>query len=421
MSRLYACIISDDVKQSRETLLSIAGKFSHSIRMLDDGVLFDVGKLERLIGNSETIAQKILAEVNRYKISANVAVADTVDTAILLAKQQTGNERSLHLSDAFEQLPLSDLDIEQDTLNVFDELGLRRVADLLAVPRKELIGRYGRGFQKTIDTIEQKGRSILTPNIKENKVSWSFDLDRSVENFEQLIFVLNHGLERLFAQVDHCGFSVEHLDLFFSLKDKTKRSYEIKTSFPTLERSFWLKLINLRVALDPPGADIVSVGVVTHFAKARPAQRGLYAVSHPEPESLLLTVNKLKKLVGENNVGIPVLPDQRLSEPFAIDADAIPEGKEYSVEDRDKKPVIAFTYFRPPLKADIESDGSQFIYLTTRNFSGPIVKYSGVWRSGSKWWEKPWMTNEWDIEVEKNGVYRLRKTNEEWVLVGEYD
>src|SRR5207253_62653 len=109
--------------------------------------------------------------------------------------------------------------------------------------------------------------------------------------------------------------------------NKTKRDYEIKTSFPTLDRPFWLKLINLRIALDPPEAAITSINITSHFTKPRPSQRGLYAVSQPEPESLLLTVNKIKKLVGEENVGVPVLLDQRLSEAFALDAEKLPEGK----------------------------------------------------------------------------------------------
>src|SRR5207253_1986435 len=124
-------------------------------------------------------------------------------------------------------------------------------------------------------------------------------------------------------------------------------NYEIKTSFPTFDKTFWLKLINLRVSLDPPEAAIVSVNVVAHFTRPRPDQKGLYAASRPEPESLLLTVNKLKKLVGEENVGIPVLLDQRLSEAFALDAEKLPQGKEM-IEVRAEKAIIAFTYFHPP-------------------------------------------------------------------------
>jgi len=39
-------------------------------------------------------------------------------------------------------------------------------------------------------------------------------------------------------------------------------------------------------------------------------------------------------------------------------------------------------------------------YIRTPQFSGRIKRYSGVWKATSRWWDQPWNTNEWDIEVE---------------------
>jgi len=256
--------------------------------------------------------------------------------------------------------------------------------------------------------------------VKQNNVSWAFDLDFPVEDFEQLIFILNHGLDKLFGQVVHYGFSTEHLDISFKLRDKSEKGYEIKTSFPTLEKTFWLKLINLRVSLDPPQAGILSVSVVSHFTRPRPGQKGLYAVSRPEPESLLLTANKLKKLVGEENVGMPVLLDQRLPEAFALDADRLPTGKE-RVEIREDEPVIAFSYFNPPLPANVSVVNKCLASIRTQHVSGAVKRFSGVWRQNSRWWNRAWNTEEWDIELEEGGIYRLCKVSSHWFLVGEYD
>lgn len=420
MSRSFACIISGEASRDREILTAVAGQFAHSIEIIEDGILFDVSGLERLFGKPEHIAQKIVAELKLNNVPGSVAVAKTLRTATLLARQKSDQDQTVHSPDKFQQLPLLDLDIERDTLNVFRDLGIRNIADLLAISRSDLIGRYGHGFESVIDTIEQKAASLLTPNVKEDRVSWNFDLDASVENFEQLTFVLNHGLGRLFEQVEHCGFSTEHLDILFKLKNKTEKAYHIKTSFPSLERAFWLKLINLRASLDPPGAEIVSVNVIAHFTRPRPSQRGLYAVSRPEPESLLLTMNKLKKLVGEENVGTPGLLDQRQSQPFALAADKLPTGKE-TLDKARSDPIIAFSYFSPPLRAEVLVRDGRLVFITTQYFSGHVIEYSGVWKANSKWWDRSWKTQEWDVEVENNGVYRLCKLNKEWFLAGEYD
>jgi protein ImuB len=420
MSRLYACIISSDIKRDKDGLQAIARQFSYLIEMLDDGILFDVSGLERLVGKPDRIAQKILEELQKQNVPGSIAVAETVDTAQLLAYQDRGLSHAVHSPDAFQKLPLSDLPIEQDTLNIFSELGLSKVEDLLTIPENELISRYGRGFRDVVDVIEQKGLQLLTPNVKDSQISWSYHLDAPVEDFEQLIFLLNHGLEKMFGEISHYGLSTEQLDIDFRLRNKTGKAYEIKTSFPTLERLFWLKLINLRVSLDPPESEIVAVNVVSHFTKPRPAQGGLYAVSRPEPERLLLTVNKLKKLVGEENVGVPVILNQRLAEAFALDAEAMPEGRE-GLDVRQEKAIIAFSYFHPATRAEVLVRDGRLLFVKTRYFEGRVTEYSGVWKANSKWWDHSWKTQEWDVEIENKGIYRLCKVNKEWFLAGEYD
>ncbi len=407
------------MKQDKDVLLSVAREFSYSIEILDDGILFDVSGLERLIGKPEVIAAKIHEQLQGQNIKGSIAVAESIDSACLLARQNKGLS-IVNSPEVFPKLPLADLSIERDTLNVFNDLGIRSVEDLLAIPKDELITRYGKDFRKVIDVIEQKSSSMLVPNVKDRYVVWTFDLDTSVQNFEQLLFVLNHGCEKLFTEIDSYGLSTEQLDIDFKLRNKTTRSYEIKTSFPTLERTFWLKLANLRVALDPPEADIASVRVTAHFTKPRPSQNGLYAVSRPEPESLLLTINKLKKLAGEDNVGLPVILDRRLAEPFALDPELLPSGVEkISLEPR--RPSLAFTHYRPPLRAELVYRNGRLIFVRTKYFDGYVTEYSGVWKGSSTWWDKPWKTQEWDIEVENKGIYRLCKVHQQWFLLGEYD
>ena len=469
--KLYACIISPDIKRDRDVLLSVAQQFSHHVELLEDGILFDVSGLQNLIGPPDKISQKIRAELKKNSVFGSIAVADTIDTAMLLAR---GSENQLASSnprskiqnpesESFAQLPLENLLIDEDTKRVFNDLGIKSIRDLQQVPEDELIRRYGQQFKNVIDVIQQKGGRLLTPNVKENKIDWDYNLDFPVDDFEQLIFILNHGLDRLLGQTSHHGHSTEQLDLCFKLQDKTERNYEIKTSFPTLEKTFWLKLINLRVSLDPPESEIVAIRVTLHFTPPRPAQSGLYAVSRPDPERLLLTVNKLKKLVGEENVGVPVLLDQRVEKAFKLDADAMPEGKERNAEcgtrnaefrtpaldnngpssdspedvlansafrvphsafNRsafEKGPTIAFSYFNPPIPADVLIREKRLVFLRTQYFSGHVTKYSGVWKANSKWWDKSWKAQEWDVEIENHGVYRLSRVNNDWFLVGEYD
>src|SRR3954453_18279554 len=106
MFKLYACIISADVKQDRDVLISIARQFSYSIESLEDGILFDVAGLEHLIGNADKIAQNILEHLKTNDVPGNVAVARTVDTAMLLARQKKGLDHPVAAPAEFQKLPL---------------------------------------------------------------------------------------------------------------------------------------------------------------------------------------------------------------------------------------------------------------------------------------------------------------------------
>lgn len=421
MARLYACIIAREGTCDTANLIAVADRFSHSVERMDGGVLFDVSGLERLIGKPEQVAASISAEASRQGITAGIAVAETPDAAILLARRSDGMVSTAKQPDAFAQLPLADLGIANDTLAVFSELGIRRVEDLLAVPADDLAGRYGRDFDDIMRRAKQKGRRQLTPNISETDISWSFAPDMPIEDFEQLIFVVNHAMDGLFAHVDRLAMSTEQIDVRFGLDGGASRGYEIKTSFPTLDRSFWLRLINLRIGLDPPASAIRSLTVTVNFTRPRPVQRGLYSAARPEPESLLLTVNKLKKLVGADEVGVPQILDDRKAKPFCLDPETVPSGTDDATGPTPRGEIIAFAYYRPPITAEVLVREHRIVFVRTRRFAGHVLRSSGVWRGSSHWWDRLWRTQEWDIEIEDHGIYRLSKEGNEWFVVGEYD
>ncbi|MFN2411453.1 MAG: hypothetical protein ABR535_00140 [Pyrinomonadaceae bacterium] len=418
MSRLYACIISGSAKKDEAVLVSVALAFSSCIETLEDGVLFDVSGLENLMGDARRIEQKIKRQLDANCISGNVAIAENTNAAILLARQAQPLDPESS-TDKFSQISLHDLGIEQ-TLNIFDELGIHKIRDLQRIPADELIRRYGQEFRNIIDVIEQKSSCLLTPNIKETSAWWTYKLDFPIDDFEQLIFVVNHGLGKLMTETAYHGKSIEQIDISLELEKKTKKFYEVKTSFPTLERAFWLKLINLRISLEPPESEIVSIDLISHFTKPRPTQKGLYAVSRPEPESLLLTINKLKKLVGEDDVGVPMLLDQRLSEAYTLAAEKSPSGKEV-IEFRSPNSVVALSYFDPPIPAKVFVNDKRLVFIKAPNFKGRVKKYSGVWKANSSWWNRFWEKREWDVEMENQGLYRLQKIERDWFLAGEYD
>ncbi len=414
MSKLYACIVSEGGE-----LAVLAEQFAYRIEAIDGGILFDVSGLENRIGTPTQIARSIKLEMDARGIDGALVVAANARTAELYARSREGV--TVVAEDEHLPLPLEALGMDGDTLKVFHALGLESTADLKAIPENELIARYGSEFRATLDLIDQNGLHILTPNLKEHRITWDHGLDNAVEDFEQLIFILSHGLGKVLEETQHFGFSSEQLDISLSLDDKTMANYSIKLSFPTCDRNFWLKLINLRIGNNPPPAAISAIRLVCHFARPRAIERGLFAATRPEPESLLLTVDKIKKIVGNENVGVPVLVDQRLPESFDLDASQLPLGRERT-DERNIRPVVALTHFNPPLLATITIKDGRLTYLRTQHFGGPVTEYGGAWMQSSQWWTRGfWQQMEWDVEVDGKRIYRLARTADGWFVTGGYD
>jgi hypothetical protein len=401
------------------SLITIAEQFSYRIETIDGGILFDVSGLENRIGSPTQIAESIVNEMQSRGLDGSLAIAANASTAELYARSRRGV--TVVGEDDYGALPLSALGIDQDTLKVFGALGLETTADLKNVPENDLVARYGLEFRRTLDLMNQRGTHILTPNLRERTVTWDYELDFPVEDFEQLIFILGHGLGKVLEEANTFGFSSEQIDVSLGLDNKTIVEYSIKLSFPTREKNFWLKLMNLRIGNDPPEAAILSMRLVCHFARPRALERGLFAATRPEPESLLLTVDKIKKIVGTENVGVPALVDQRLPEAFELDHEKLPVGKEV-LEQKEQRPVLALTYFHPPIPADIKTADGRLLYVSTDHFAGRVTEYGGAWLQSSQWWTRAfWQRMEWDVEIDNRRIYRLARTMDGWFVTGGYD
>ncbi|MBA3353304.1 MAG: hypothetical protein H0U23_12960, partial [Blastocatellia bacterium] len=157
--KLYACIISTDAKKDKAALLSLAQRFSYSIELMADGIVFDVSGLQNLIGDVNKISDTILVELKKSSISGSIAIAETIDAAIFLARDvSTGSSNpksACHIAspDNFSQLPLQHLLIDEDTQRVFRDLGIKSIRELGQIPHDELITRYGQQFKNVIDVI----------------------------------------------------------------------------------------------------------------------------------------------------------------------------------------------------------------------------------------------------------------------------
>ena len=59
----------------------------------------------------------------------------------------------------------------------------------------------------------------------------------------------------------------------------------------------------------------------------------------------------------------------------------------------------------------------------TSSCHGRVMRLAGPWYAAGGWWQRAlgWQREEWDVELEPAGLYRLVHTPAGWFVEGEYD
>jgi protein ImuB len=228
----------------------------------------------------------------------------------------------------------------------------------------------------------------------------------------------------------------------------------IRLPIPLLNSKTFLKLLQLDLQANPPGAPITKVHLRIEPAKPRPGQNGFFIPSSPEPEKLELTLAKISGIVGEGRAGSPMLLDTHRRGVFEMQHFSPSENKSWNdgrlqhpmgnghkvlaLAEREQPAldhvtdslVTALRIFRPPIHVRVNFSKGRLSHIRSlkgRQISADVLWSAGPWRSSGDWWEHDeWMRDEWDIAVqEKDGIVLYRLVHDlisgRWLLEGSYD
>ena len=505
--------------ESQETsahaaLLDCAQAFSPEVEDTSPGTaLLNLAGLAPLLGTLPKIARDLAGRVRQMGLDANIAVAANPDAALLAARGFPGvtlipeGREAERLGDLPVDVLLESFssDAEQATrwVETFDRWGIRKLRALAALPEvpvSERLGQQGIRLQKLARGAASRNLRVLEPRLI---FAESVELEYPIVLLEPLAFLLNRMLEQVCARLSARALAAQELELELELAAMQRDDGEslatptgarevtrtftriftrtftrtfirtLRLPMPMLDAKVFLKLLQLDLQANPPGAPIVKIHLSAEPARPRALQSGLFQPIFPEPEKLELTLARIAGIVGEGRVGSVELLDSHREGAFAVrhfaplspaSADSLSlnkvrqSGKQKQnmsipisendgarqVEDADPlendKPaenareqmsaVIALRLFRPPLSASItlrEAKPVRLRCLQREEIAGDIVWTAGPWRSSGDWSEQDgWSREEWDIAVTAETglvLYRLvqDKFSGKWFLEGTYD
>lgn len=489
---MFACIHAKTVSAD-VSLTDFAYAFSPLVEETEIGtVVIDAEGCELIFGSPYELANEISRRAATAKGSGglggkvNVAIAANPDTAIFAAKFYQGisfispGEELTGLG----SLPISNLrsrlsnlrtdsktgskaqaksaanskavilDFEHWTLDErqLDEIletlrlwGVRTFGEFAALPVSGISERLGQAGVKLQQLVRGKTERHLKLKQPAPVFAQSLELDYPLTELEPLSFIFARLLNQLCATLNAYALATNELRVRLKLENLKLHERVLNLPHPMRDNKVFMKLLLLDTEMHPPALPVIGVSISCEPVKPRSVQNGLFIPLAPEPEKLELTLLRLAKLLGAENVGAPELIDTHRPDAFRIRRFALKgkiKSKRNSKKSRQpdfkqRQCLLGFRAFRPPLRAMVEAKNGYPTQISawSKKLSvyGKVVRLAGPWRTTGDWWRSDsWARDEWDVAVTSSNhstrgaaqtLYRIYRelANGAWFVEGSYD
>ena len=418
-------------------------------------VVIDAEGCELLFGSPYQLANEVALRAEKSKTqggletTVNIALAANPDAAIHAAMRlhgitfvSPGEELTCLGEFPVDHLDYSLVNVEK---KVADEIletlrlwGIKSFADFTLLPVAGVSERLGQDGIKLQQLAAGKTERHLKIKQPPPVFANSFELEHALTELEPLSFIFARLLHQLCAALNAYALATNELCVELQLEDQTSHERRLSLPHPMRDHKVFLKLLLLDTEMHPPPAAVRSVSIACEPVKPRVLQNGLFVPLAPAPDKLELTLARLAKLVGEQNIGSPTLlnthrPDAFNLKRFSLKSDFHKRRKKANRQSAiGNRQCLGFRMFRPPLRAIVQADHGWPTQISAwskqRSVYGKVVNVAGPWRTTGDWWrEDRWARDEWDMTVESNNktsaLYRIyRELNSgNWYVEGNYD
>lgn len=458
---MFACIYAPDLPADL-SLAEFAYGFSPIVEEAGcKSVVIDVEGCELLFGSAYELATDVARRAKEpaanggLDAAINVAIAANPDAAIHAAMRlrgvtfvSPGEELTCLGEFPIEALEFPLVNVEK---KVADEIletlrlwGIRTFEEFASLPVAGVSERLGQEGVRLQQLAAGKTERHLKVKQPAPVFTNSIELDHPLYELEPLSFIFARLLNQLCATLDAYALATNELTVQMQLDDQTSHDRTLSLPYPMRDPKVFLKLLLLEMEKQPPQAAVKAVSITCDPVKPRVLQNGLFVPLAPSPDKLELTLARLTKLVGDENVGSPVLldthrPDAFSLKRFVLDDKSDVRKRKKSAGNRQSmignRQCLGFRLFRPPLRAVVQVDHGLPARISAwdkqRSLYGRVVDVAGPWRTTGDWWrDDRWARDEWDVAVEtgkpgseQQAIYRIYRelNNGAWFVEGNYD
>lgn len=274
----------------------------------DDALMLDITGSAHLFGGEAGLLADLRARLERLGLRHRLAIADGQALAWAWARYGRGGAlKGGETAGIIAELPVRALRQDAVTTAALERLGLRRVGQLMALPQRSLVQRFGRELVLALGRLRGVEPETFTPLHEPPRfaarLSWPEPIGRT-EDIEaaalDLLECLGHELERAVA-------GARRLELLLFRVDGEVLRLTVKTGQPSRHAGHLLKLFALQLDGLDVGFGIESMRLeVADAAPLAPAQVDL--AQDQDAAELMRLVDQLRQRLGDAAVGrlVPV-------------------------------------------------------------------------------------------------------------------
>lgn len=425
--RLLVCARSETGETEATAVLRTAAFFlSPSVEETEPGVC--TADLTLGAGlNHQGLVERGIALLHAHDLPATAGLGRTPLLALYAAQQAKPSAPVLRVTDErtfLFPLPLAVARPSAELAPILHRWGLRTLGDFNALPRADLLQRFGVAGAEFADRCRGGEPRPLRTVALPSQFHARHDLEEPLASLEPLLFVLRRLLDRLEGELRQTGQAAAEIILRLKLETECVHSHRTVLPEPAVDAGILFRALHSPLATLQTAAAIAGLDVELISTRALVRQTGLFEHGLKDPHGFAETLARLAARIGADHIGTPRLVESYRPDTFEL-TPPIPLLTPPAPPPHHAPLGGPLRRFRPPLPATLEfvPDDPRPHYVHTSRFAGEITTLAGPWRSSGGWWqsEGQWDRIEWDIGLADGGLYRLLNTNGAWFIEGEYD
>lgn len=406
---------------ARQQVATVALQFSSDVQLTDGGaILLEIERSALLYRDGHELLHALQQQIAAlgYSVQAQFGWGNTA--ALVLSALPTVKSTSpAFLAQALQQAPLRCLGrdgrVPAQWLEYCQQMGVRRLADLFALPRPELGRRLGKPFLDYLTRLQSEQPDSFEPFQLPERFCQSVELPRETEQVDALLFPIRRLLVALESYLRTRQKAVNRLQILLGQHRRKPQLINLGTVAPSWLASEWLDLLRLRLERQPLLAPVLDVSLqVEQFVELTPACKQLFASREDEQNHEKQLLSILRARLGDNAVQQLQACDGWWPE----QAMSVTTVSELGVAETDAVPVVAAE--RPlsllphpqPLK----------LYKGQPQYRGPLNFEPEVELLHSEWWQQQWAQREYRIARNPAGerfwLFRDNHEPGQWYLHG---